>query len=320
MTSHLHIHAIRVRALVLLTLYAFTLSLAHAATVQVALDPATRYQTVLGWGAATPYLSLTPELRDDLIREAVDELGLTRLRLEAPGGNSTVNHSYEWSNDDGDPEHLNWSAFNTAQLDKKVTEWVLPFKQRIEAGGAPFSIYLSPSFFNSGSTGAAPGFLRYSPGEYAEYAMAFLLRLKQLGIEPDLYCICNEAGNNNPFTAALVANCIRALGPRMAAAGLATKIQFPECVNGSMSWSYLQATQNDPDIWPYIGVVSYHLYGDNSQRSHTRQRRQSYHNGLDSHFELVVNQHNHRIWRKKRSLLCEALFSRSVDYVRQRFG
>lgn len=242
-------------------------AVAIAAPVQVTLDHATRYQTVLGWGAATPHLSLTPELRQDLLREAVDELGLTRLRLEPPSGNGAETRRYECINDDGDPEHINWAAFNTDQLDKKVTEWVLPFKQRVEAFGAPFSIYLSPSFFDNGSSGAAPGFLRYSPGEYADYALAYLLRLKHHGIEPDLYCILNEAGNNNPFTAALVADAIRALGPRMRAAGLATKIQFPECINGKTTWSYIQATQNDPDIWPYIGVISYHLYGDNSQRS-----------------------------------------------------
>ncbi len=48
----------------------------------VTLDPAARYQTIRGWGAASgspPWSS--PWLREAVVREAVNELDLTRLRL-----------------------------------------------------------------------------------------------------------------------------------------------------------------------------------------------------------------------------------------------
>ncbi len=239
---------------------------AARAAVNITLDPAVRYQTIRGWGAASgspPWAS--PLLREAVVREAVNELGLTRLRLELPSGNRSDTTAWEQANDDWDPLHINWPAFNTAALDQRVTQMVLPFKQAVEANGEPFNLYVSPSLFNSGSSGAAPAWLLNNPGEYAEFALAVLLYLKNThGIEADYYCILNEAGNDNPFNAAVVAEMIKALGPRLQAEGLSTRIQFPESVNAQTAWnSYLQKVQGDDDVWRYIGCLSYHLYGTN---------------------------------------------------------
>jgi len=255
-----------------LTAVALLASVAQGA-VTVTIDPATRYQTILGWGAMPPGWIEVPQasLREQFCREAVDEWGLTRLRLEPPSGNRSSERRWEWLNDNGDPEEVNWAALNTAALDKQVIEWVVPFKQRVEARGEPFNLYVSPSFFNSGSSGEVPAWLLHSPGEYAEFATTLLLRLKNThGITADYYCILNEAGNNNPFTAAVVGEMIRTLGPKLEALGLETKIQFPECINANTSWSYIQALQGDADIWPHIGLLSYHLYGGNSARPSIR--------------------------------------------------
>jgi len=244
---------------------------ANAATVTI--EPSIRYQTIRGWGASSyspPWVR--PETRSEVITEAVNDLGLTRLRLEPPSGNRSNTRRWEWLNDDGDPEAINWAAFNTRDLDDRTTEMVLPFKQCVEANGDPFDIYVSPSFFNGGSSGEVPAWLQYSPGEYAEFATSLLLRLRDVhGIEADYYCICNEAGNGNPFTASLVANLAKTLRPRLQALGLRTKIEFPECVSASTSWNYIQAVRNDDPLWPHVGVVTYHLYGTNDPyRSYIR--------------------------------------------------
>lgn len=244
------------------------------ADVDVILDPAVQYQTISGWGAASsspPWVSQS--LRNALIREAVNELGLTRLRLELPSGNRSDTTPWEALNDDWDPLHINWSAFNVAGADKRITEMVIPFKQAVEANGEPFNLYVSPSLFDGGSSGAAPTWLLNNPGEYAEFALAYLLNLRDVhGIETDFYCILNEAGNNNPFNASVVAQMIKTLGPRLQAAGLATKIQFPESVNAQVAWnSYIQNVRNDDEMWRYVGCLSYHLYGTNDPyRSYIR--------------------------------------------------
>ncbi len=207
---------------------------------------------------------MTPALKDELIRAAVDEMGLNRLRLEPPGGNSADDHRWEWTNDNGDPDVIDWSALNTASLDRRMTEVVLPFKQRVQADGTPFNIYVSPSFFNGGSSGEVPPWLFNSPGEYAEFATSLLLHLKNAhGLTVDYYCILNEAGNNNSFWETTVATMIKTLGPRLNALGLTTRIQFPEAISADTSWGFIRALQGDAAIWPYIGLLSYHLYGNN---------------------------------------------------------
>ncbi len=240
------------------------------ATVMV--NASTQYQIILGWGASSwrpPWV--TAALKDEVFYEAVNDLGLTRLRLEIPGGNRADDRRWEWYNDDGNPENINWTAFNTASFDNHVADAVTPFKQLVEARGEQFDIYVSPSYFNGGSTGEAPAWLLHSPGEYAEHALALLTRLKNIhGIDADWYCILNEAGNNNPFTSAVVGRMIETLGPKLAALGFKTKIQFPECVNANTSWNYIQALQSNDKIWPYIGMLSYHLYGGNTEMSSIR--------------------------------------------------
>lgn len=255
---------------VAVTLCAVTAS----ADVDVTLYPAIQHQTILGWGASSsspPWASQL--LRDAVIREAVNELGLTRLRLELPSGNRSDTAAWELQNDDWDPNHINWAAFNIAGADKRITEMVIPFKRAVEANGEPFNIYVSPSLFNGGSSGAAPEWLLNNPGEYAEFALAFLLNLKNThGIDADFYCILNEAGNNNPFNASVVAQMIKTLAPKLQEAGLSTRIQFPESVNARTAWNnYIQNVIDDDEMWRYVGCLSYHLYGTNDPyRSYIR--------------------------------------------------
>lgn len=233
--------------------------------VTVTIDPNVQHQTILGWGASSWLPSqITPALRQETIDMAVNELGLTRLRLEPPGGNAAHQRRWEWENDNADPEDTNWAAMNTAGMDARVVEMVAPFKQLVEANGETFTMYLSPSFFNGGSSGEVPPWLFHCPAEYAEFATSMLRYLKDThGLAVDYYCILNEAGNNNAFWEDAVARMIKTLGPRLAFYGLGTKVQFPEAISADTSWSFIRAVQQDEEIWPYIGLLSYHLYGNN---------------------------------------------------------
>jgi hypothetical protein len=232
------------------------------AEVTVTVKPEVRYQTILGWGASAGRAAMPDALRSDLLDAAVNDLGLTRLRLEPPRRDLE-----DAVNDDDDPHHINWAAFKTERLDDHVRRAILPFKQRVEANGDPFCLYVSPSFFRGGSSGDAPAWMLADPAEYAEWAIAILTHLRKAhGLTADFYCICNEAGNNNAFTAPVVGRMIRALGPRLAAERLPTKIEFPEGVNAGVSWNYIRALKDDPEIWKYVGVITYHLYGKNDDR------------------------------------------------------
>ncbi|NPV46752.1 MAG: hypothetical protein HPY69_07325 [Armatimonadetes bacterium] len=245
----------------------------QAQDLALRLDPQTRYQTILGWGKTTPWLPAPALLRDQVIDRAVNDLGLNRLRFEGMCGNKVGLRSWEWENDNADPQDINWSGFSVADLDARVAAWVVPWKQAVEARGEKLNLYVSPSFFQGGSSGDLPPWMGADPQEYAEWIVAMFLRLRDThGINPDFLSICNEAGNNNVFSPQFVLRMARATVPRLRALGFPTRLQFPECVNAQVAWDYVQALRSEADLWDWIGLVSYHWYGNDNQAYMARLR------------------------------------------------
>ncbi len=256
----------RVLGGILIVLSAVAVS--HAA-VTVTVDTADTHQTLRGWGCVLPWLMDVPDpLVAQIIDVGVNDLGLNCFRYECPAGWSTDVTRWEWLNDDDDPCHINWDAFNTADLDAKIAKWVLPVKQAVEANGEPFYLQVSPSWFDGGSSGSIPVWMFRNAGEYAEWAEALLLRLRDAhGIEADYYTICNEAANNNAFTsAAVVAKMIKTLAPRLAEHGFATRFAFPESINAYAAYSAIQQVAGDDELWDLVDVITYHLYGGTDYR------------------------------------------------------
>ncbi|NLF30768.1 MAG: hypothetical protein GX591_07770 [Planctomycetes bacterium] len=242
---------------------------ASQAAVTVTVDTAATHQTIRGWGAALPWLMDVPDrLAGQIIDVAVNDLGLNGFRYECPAGWSTEATRWEWLNDDDDPCRINWDAFNLPGLDDKMAKWVVPTRNAVEANGERFYLQVSPSFFDGGSSGSIPVWMFRNAGEYAEWAEAVLLRMRDAhGIEADTYTICNEAANNNAFTsAAVVARMIKTLAPRLAAHGLPTRFQFPESINAYAAISAIQSVQHDDELWSLVEVISYHLYGGTDYR------------------------------------------------------
>jgi len=126
---------------------------ASADSAAVTLRPDVRYQTIMGWSAMPWYPQVSAEVRDQVLDEAVDDLGLTRLHWTVPSGNRPRERSWERVNDDGDPLHFNWPAFGTESVDRSIRTWVLPFKRRVEARGERFAMAITQTFHNGGSTG-----------------------------------------------------------------------------------------------------------------------------------------------------------------------
>ncbi len=239
--------------------------------VAVRIQREQKYQTILGWGKTTPWLAGSALLREQVIEQAVNDFGINRLRFEGLCGNGVERRSWEWLNDNDDPQRINWDAFNTARLDARARDWLVPWKQAVEARGEKFDLYVSPSFFQGGSTGDVPAWMLRDPEEYAEWAEALLLRLRNgHRIEADWYCICNEAGNNNRFSPALVARCAKALMPRLRRQGFRTMLQYPESINANVAWRYLNAVRDDQEMWKWIGLISYHWYGRDNQTAMAR--------------------------------------------------
>ncbi len=230
----------------------------------VTIHPDARHQTILGWSGIAWYPKVSVEVRDEVLEEVVSDLGLTWLHGEVPSGNRSEGRGWEWTNDDADPTHIHWPAFGTGRVDGSVRTWVLPFKRRVEARGDRFGLVISQTFHNGGSTGSVPAWLLRSPAEFAEYATSLLLYLKNAhGLSADYYVICKDAGDSedNPFEVPIVAQMIKTLGPRLRALGLSTTVLFPECHDANTSWRFIQAVREDGELWPFVGMIGYHLYG-----------------------------------------------------------
>ena len=246
---------------------------ARAGDATVTLNPKVKHQTIRGWSCNPHYLGGGAEQREQVLDDAVNMLGLTRMRWQQPNGNRSHVRRWELENDNGDPDVADLSKLNTAYADKFVAAYVLPFKRRVAANGEPFELWLSPSFFRGGSTGDVPAFLLHSPGEYAEYATSFIEYLrKKHGVETAHYAICNEAGNGNAFAPPVVAEMTKVLGARMQALGLPTRGQFSDGVNAGVTWRYIQAAKDDAEVWKHVDVLSYHWYGGKNQESMAKIR------------------------------------------------
>ena len=216
------------------------------------------------------YPNVSGEVRDEVLNEAVSDLGLTWVHWTVPSGNRSDTGAWEWTNDDTDPMHFNWPAFCPGPVDRSVQTWVLPFKQCVEARGDRFGMAIMQTFHKGGSTGSVPAWLLESPTEFAEYATSLLLYLKNThGLKADYYVICKDAGNSedNPFEVAVVAEMIKTLGPRLRTLDLTTAVLFPECHDANTCWRFIQAVRDDDDLWSLIGMVGYHLYGGEARNT-----------------------------------------------------
>jgi len=249
----------------------------------VTLDPSVKHQTIRGWSCNPHYTGGGAEQREQVIDDAVNMLGLTRMRWQQPNGNRSTMRRWELENDNGDPDVADLSKLNTADADKFIKAYVLPFKRRVEANGEPFELWLSPSFFKGGSTGDVPAFLLHSPGEYAEYATSFIRYLKdKYGVTTHHYAICNEAGNNNVFGPPVVIEMTKVLGARMKALGLPARGQFSDGINANVTWRYIQAGKDDAELWKHVDVLSYHWYGGKNQPAMARIRDFARQKGLST--------------------------------------
>jgi len=241
-----------------------------AASPTVTIRADRRHQTILGWGGMPWYPNVTADVRDQVLDEAVGDLGLTRLHWTVPSGNRSEGRSWEWTNDDADPLHVHWPGFATGVVDRSVGTWVLPFKQRVEAQGERLGLAITQTFHNGGSTGSVPVWLLGSPAEFAEYATSLLLYLKNTHrLQADYYVICKDAGDSadNPFEVPVVAKLTKAFGTRLRALGLSTKVLFPECHDANPCWKFIHAVRDDKELWSSVGMVGYHLYGGEARNT-----------------------------------------------------
>jgi hypothetical protein len=231
----------------------------------IRVDPAIRFQTIEGWGHGGGILGHTGGARSmldssvadpvnyQMLDYLVDDLGLTGSRLWEVGPRTDGTGM-----DNGDCDSIDWSKFQSGTLLATDADYLLYFSHRVLDEGFQPSFYSSPGY-PTHATDQKP-WVMYHPGERAQQIWASALYLKnRYGIITNYAVIYNEPSGN--LTSGLLADDIKALGPRLAALGLKTKSQFAEAVAPQNDWGFITPVQNDPDLWQYVGRLSYHNYG-----------------------------------------------------------
>jgi hypothetical protein len=231
------------------------------AQVTISVDPAVHYQTIEGWGDGGSLFSMLnylvdPSIGDPLNRQTldylVDELGLTGSRTWEVGPRIDGTGM-----DDGNCDSINWSRFYVSPRDPVIAGYMVYFKNRITEQGFQPSFYSSPGY-PTHATDQRPWVMNH-PGERAQQIWADALWWKNnYGITINYDVIYNEPN----ISSTILADDIKALGPRLIARGLSTKTQYAEAVTPQADWNYITGEQNDTTMWPFVGRLSYHNYGN----------------------------------------------------------
>ncbi len=229
----------------------------------VVIEPVQTFQTITGWGHGGGVLggtanaeAMLPQVLADpanyeYLDFLTDDLGLTGTRTWEVGpridGTGT---------DDGDCDIVDWNLFEGGTFSAQDAAYLVHYQNRIMAEGFQPSFYSSPGYPTHASD-QKPWVVNH-PGERAQQIWASSLFLKtNYGINISYAVIYNEPS----LAASILTDDIKALGPRFIAQGLTTEVQYAEAVAPQTDWSYITPALSNPDMWPYVGRLSYHNYG-----------------------------------------------------------
>jgi hypothetical protein len=248
----------------------------------ISIDPTQRFQQISGWEvtASPPDPSLAssaPNLREAVYDKAVREVGINRVRLQAPSGMESTAHlwSYppgrlserQWRsmhyatvNDNDDPNVINPAGFDFTELDASIDTAVLPLKRRLEARGERLIVngcYVA--FTGQISSG---GYIHDDPEEYAEFVLAVYLHMRQkYGFVPDTWEVILEPDLVAQWRdGRVLGRAMAATARRLKAHGFTPRFVAPSVTDMANTVRYLDGIAAVPGALENLSEVSYHRY------------------------------------------------------------
>ncbi len=238
---------------------------------EVTIDARNAFQRLDGFGASQrvfddPHLFnnfnpataraltvLTPAQQDAVLDKLFVDLRLTRVRPASP--DTAVGAGIEPQNDNADPDVGDPARFNFGwkNLDAHA-DYLARARQR-----GVDTWFLSPLSRESWmGTGTAK-----DASEYAEWLLAQALRCQALGVAPPYLSVANEPSYaRNTMSGSFIRDVIKILGPKLRAAGLATRFVIPDDVRSSDAAAKTRTILTDPAARSYVGALATHLYDE----------------------------------------------------------
>ena len=253
------------RNLFITFLYIISSEFHISAQATVTLTPSVHYQTIEGWGHGGGVLggtsgafsmldsSVANPVNYQYLNYLIDDLGLTGSRVTEVGPRTDGTGM-----DNGDCDVIDWSKFQANSLPRTLANYLTYYNNRILSKGYQPDFYSSTGY-PTNATSQKPWVLNH-PGERAQQIWANAVYMRDsLGINISYDVIYNEPGGT--ITPTILVDDIKALAPRFASHGLATRSQYAEAVSPQTDWNYITPVQSDSLLWPLVGRLSYHNYG-----------------------------------------------------------
>ena len=252
----------------------------------ITAQPAESLQVIDGWEAtaqAGQGFAVYERYRDSLLARAVNDLGLTRLRVEVRSGSeqeqdygteeqpaAVTGRSWRcaryWTvNDNDDPHVIRWEGFHFTELDQTIEKVFLPMKRLAEARGGHLALNINYVAF-VGQCGQDVPYVHADVNEYAEFVLAVVTHLQQkYGLVPDYWEPVLEPATRR-WPARHLAEAIVAAAGRLRAAGF-TGVKFiaPSTVGMATALEYYDAMTAVPGVRDLVAELSYHRYRRVSQ-------------------------------------------------------
>ncbi len=247
----------------------------------VSIDAATRFQTINGWEATAQAGQDLPgfsSVASRIFDMAVNDLGITRLRLEIYAGvendrdyyteSIQTNNPQLWTctryanvNDNSDPFTTNNSRFFWTMIDDPVTRVVLPMKQRLEARGERLFVNVTYVAFASNPCTGRTYLHNQNPEEYAEFVVATYRHLRdRFGITPDSWELILEP-SETVWTGDNLGRAAAAAASRLRAAGFTPRFIAPSRAFIQQTFPYFDQVVSISGVQGSLYELAYHRYG-----------------------------------------------------------
>jgi len=233
------------------------------ATLTVMVDGSIKYQKIDGFGGSGAYWEgLLRNLQEPKRTEAASllfsDLGLSIYRLRTW---TKIEHV----NDDGDPNHFNWEAFNFDTDEDQVWNAIQARNRGITKFIA--SVWSPPEWMKNTGKETNGGYLLPSMyREFAEWLAAYVIGYQtHHGINIGWISIQNEPNwvadwETCTYTPLQMRDVIKVVGAKFSAEGISTEIVIPETTGSSNAPEFISTIMSDPEAAKYVEVFANHLY------------------------------------------------------------
>lgn len=247
----------------------------------VEIDAGRKFQTITGWEATAQagehYSPAFEKYKNELLEQAVNDLGINRLRVEIrSSAENPVDHFTRWRNgeiteeqfndkryesinDNEDPKAINFNGFQFSELDSAIEKLAIPMKKLLSERGEELFLNLTYVDFEGGQS----GFDHYDNAEeYAEFMLAAFQHMKRKhGFVPDAIEIILEPDNTEGWASgARIGQAVAAAATLLRANDFEPAFIVPNTTNAANAPVYIEEIARIPGAMDQISEFAYHRY------------------------------------------------------------